>query len=163
MQSSAIQRKIMEQTGIKSVEDLMYADLRRAGWDKGDAFYAAYHNIYSGYKLSDQRQIIAKIESDTAIAARISGMKNGEKKISGEELAMETSKEKILSDLIIARKSMKPGSKEWGEYTKMIADYSKIKQDEIKTDDKPIRYLLPVHYPKSCKDCLIFINGKQTK
>lgn len=163
LQSSATQRRVMEKTGIKSVEELMYADLRRVGWDKADAFYAAFRHLYSDYRINDQKRIMDKLEADDAIKARIANVKAGERKISGEELAIETSKEKILSDLIIARKGMKPGSKEWGEYTKMIADYSKIKQDEIKTDEKPIRYHLPVHYPRTCRDCLIYQNGKQIK
>lgn len=149
------QRRIMEKTGISSVEDLMYADLRHVGWDKGDAFYAAYRHLYSKYKMPEQRKIMAAIEADPAVKKRIEGERETEKRLTGEQLAVETSKEKIISDLIIARKAMKPGTKEWGEYTKMIADYSKIKQDDIKTDEQPIRYYLPALYPTSCKDCLL--------
>lgn len=163
LQTSAIQRRILDQTGIHSVEELMYADLRRSGWDKADAFYAAFRHLYSGYKINDQKRIMAQMESDPAIKRRIAGLEKDKTKISGEELALETSKEKILSDLILARKTMKTGSKEWVDITAKIADYTKIKQDDIKVDEKPIRFHLPVHYPKSCKDCLIYQNGKQIK
>lgn len=163
LQSSITQREILNKTKIKTVEELMYADLRRVGWDKADAFYAAFRHLYSAYPLSQQKKLMSQLESDQHIKARIAGAEEGKNKISGEELSMETSKEKILSDLIVARKSMKLGSKEWGEYTKMIADYSKIKQDDIKTDDRPIRYFLPVRYPRSCSECLIYQNKTRKK
>lgn len=159
LQSSAIQRQIMDRTGIDTVEDLMYADLRRAGWDKADAFYAAYRHLYSGYKINEQKRIMNQLENDPNIKRRMNGTEG--KAIPLSELAKETSKEKILSDLVMARKRMREGTKEWAETTKMIADYAKIKQDEIKTDDKPIRYFLPVNYPTSCKNCLIFQNRER--
>lgn len=162
LQSSAMQRQILNKTGIETVEELMYADLRRAGWDKADAFYAAFRHLYGTYPKRDQAKVMARLENDPKIKARMAGS-TGEKEISLEELAKETSKEKILSDLVMARKRMREGTKEWAETTKMIADYAKIKQDDIKTDEQPIRYFLPVHYPTSCKDCLVYQNGKQKK
>lgn len=163
LQTSASQRETLSKTGIHSVEELMYADLRRSGWDKADAFYASFRHLYSTYTMNQQKKLMAQFENDPAIKKRIAGLEKDETKISGEELALETSKEKILSDLILARKTMKTGSKEWVDITAKIADYTKIKQDDIKTDEKPIRYFLPVHYPRTCKDCLIYQNGKQIK
>ena len=72
-------------------------------------------------------------------------------------------KEKILSDLLMARKGTAEGSKEWSDLTKMIADIAKVKQDEIKVDDEPIKYFLPAHYPTSCKDCLLALNNCKNK
>lgn len=141
----------------------MYADLRRVGWDKSDAFYAAFHDLYSDYPMSQQKKLLKSFEENPAIQARIAKTVDGESMLSLDELAKETSKEKIISDLIIARKNTKPGTKDWADYTKMIADYTKIKQDDIKTDEQPIRYHLPVLYPRTCKDCLICQNGKQIK
>lgn len=162
LQSSAIQRQILDKTGISTVEELMYADLRRAGWDKADAFYASFRHLYGTYPKRDQMKIMTRLENDPKIKARMAGSDNN-KEISLEELAKETSKEKILSDLVMARKRMREGTKEWAETTKMIADYAKIKQDEIKTDEQPIRYFLPLRYPSRCKDCLIYQNGKQER
>lgn len=155
LQTSAEQRRILEQTEIKSVEDLIYADLRGAGWGKSDAFYAAYRHIFAGYTIKQQNEFAKKLENDPAIQKRISKFRGDDENISPEELSKETSKEKILSDLVIARRRMREGTKEWADITKMIADYSKIKQDDIKTDEQPIRYYLPVRYPTSCKDCLL--------
>lgn len=161
MQQSASQRRILEQTGIKTVEELMYADLRKIGWDKSDAFYAAFRNLYYSYPRSEQNALMRQLENDPKIKARIEGKKQEEERIPLDDLAKETSKEKILSDLLIARRRTKEGTKEWNDLTKMIADYAKIKQDDIKTDEQPIRYFLPVNYPRSCKDCLIFQNKER--
>lgn len=151
----------MQKAGIETVEELIYADLRHAGWDKGDAFYAAFHHIYSSYPMKDQRKLMASFESDEHIKDRIAGPDQSKLIMPLDELAKATSKEKILSDLLEARKHTKSGTKEWNDLTKMIADYAKIKQDEIKTDEQPIRYLLPVRYPTSCKNCLINQNKKK--
>lgn len=158
-----MQRQILDKTGIGSVEELMYADLRHVGWDKADAFYAAFHNLYSDYPKRDQMKVMSKLESNAAIKKRIAGLDKDETKISNEELALETSKEKILSDLILARKTMKVGTKEWIDITAKIADYTKIKQDEIKTDERRILYHLPARYATRCEDCLVYQNGKQKK
>lgn len=157
---SAKQREILQKTGIETVEELIYADLRRVGWDKGDAFYAAFHHIYSDYPMKDQRKLMASFESEPSIRDRIAGPDPGKDIIPLDELAKATSKEKILSDLLKARKRTREGTKEWNDLTKMIADYAKIKQDEIKTDEQPIKYFLPARYPSSCKDCLIYQNKK---
>lgn len=157
---SAKQREILKKTGIGTVEELIYADLRRVGWDKADAFYAAFHHLYSAYPLKDQKKLMASFDADQSIKDRIAGPDPGKEILPLDELAKATSKEKILSDLLKARMRTREGTKEWNDLTKMIADYAKIKQDEIKTDEQPIRYFLPARYPKSCKDCLINKNKK---
>lgn len=165
LQSSAIQRDILDKSGIGSVEELMYADLRHSGWDKSDAFYAAFRDYYDFENMSKSQQakMMKALESTPAIQARITKTIDGESMLPLDELAKETSKEKLLSDLLLARSKLKPGTKEWIDITAKIADYAKIKQDDIKTDEQPIRYHLPVHYPRTCRDCLIYQNGKQIK
>lgn len=163
LSSSSTLKNVMEKTGITSVEALIYADLRSVGWEKSDAFYAAFHHVYSGYRMTDQKKMMNTLEADKSIKARINRTADTEEVISAKDLAKETSKEKILSDLVVARRRMREGTKEWAETTKMIADYAKIKQDEIKTDEQPIRYFLPVNYPRSCADCLISQNEKKKK
>lgn len=140
----------------------MYADLRRAGWNKSDAFYAAYRHIFGNALQKDQKRLIESLENDNGVKQRIDvGNTPHDDRLPLQDLAKETSKEKILSDLVLARKRTREGTKEWTDLTKAIADYAKIKQDDIKTDEQPIRYYLPVKYPRSCEECLIFQN-KQT-
>lgn len=160
LQASAVQKELMEKTKIGSVEELMYADLRRAGWGQSDAFYAAFHHIYSSYPLGQQRKLMKQLEQNPYIKARIALVDKD--KLSSSELATETSKEKVLSDLVLAKRRTKEGTKEWIDLTKMIADYTKIKQDDLKTDDQPIKYFIPVKYPRRCEECLIY-KGKARK
>ena len=163
LKPSAAQRAIMDETGIKSVEMLIYADLRRLDWSEADAFYAAYRDTYSHLPKGQVRVLMRKIEADRAVQKRITGSNATEGEnfriLPSEEIAKATSKEKILSDLLLARKGMTEGSKEWSDTTKMIADIAKVKQDEIKVDEEPIKYFLPAHYPTSCKDCLLALNN----
>lgn len=161
--ASTVQTKMLRESGIQTVEELMYADLRGCGWDKYDAFYAVYRNSYASYKKSDVDKMIRGMEKDPCISRRIKKSpepSDNKARISASELAWETSKEKILSDLVIARKKMGEGTKEWAETTKMIGDYAKIKQDNIKTEEEPIKYFLPANMPTSCKDCIIGMNER---
>ena len=168
LKPSVAQRAVMEEFGLKNVELLIYADLRRCGWNEADAFYAAYRDSYARLPKGQQRTVIKRIENDKGVQRRITG-NDGEKKdekikiLPSDEIAKATSKEKILSDLLMARKGTAEGSKEWSDLTKMIADIAKVKQDEIKVDDEPIKYYLPVHYPQSCNDCVIGLNKCKKK
>lgn len=165
LKPSTTQKIIFDETGIKSVEQLIYADLRSKGWSEADAFYAAYRDNYSHLPKGQQRMIMKKLENDKGVQKRMNGETasgpDESKILPFEEIARETSKEKILSDLVMARKGSAEGSKEWSDLTKMIADIAKVKQDEIKTDEEQIKYFLPVHYPTSCKDCLIMLNNNK--
>ncbi len=159
---SIAQTKIFKETGLETVEELVYADLRAAGWDRADAFYAAYRDSFTSYPKRELDKMMKRMDSDPRITSRMDSFaaKDEEPRMGTADLARETSKEKILTDLVIARKRMKEGTKEWAELTKMIGDYAKIKQDEIKTSEEPIRYFLPVSMPTSCKDCIIGMNKR---
>ena len=96
--------------------------------------------------------------------AEITGARLSEKEeLTPEELAKATSKEKILSDLVIAQRRQKQGSPDWLKTTALIADYNKIKQDDIQVEDTTVHFYLPKNYPTSCKDCLLYKNGKGAK
>lgn len=153
LQTTAEQRELLEKLSISSLEDLVYADLRRAGWSRGDALYAAFRDTYRGCNKRQLTSLTKQMEEEPGIKARINA--DAEKHLSTQELSKETSKEKVLSDLVLAKKKFKEGTKEWIDLTKMIADYTKIKQDDTKIDEQPIRYYIPENYPKNCKECLI--------
>ena len=51
-------------------------------------------------------------------------------------------------------KTLKPGSTEYNKVNDQIINISRMKQNEVKTDDKTIHYYLPVSYPTGCHDCL---------
>lgn len=148
--------------GMKSPEYLIYADLRAAGWSQRDAWMVAFQGTGLSWDKAELEREMNKLESLDSVKKRIADTQGKaiEDKLSPEELAKATSKEQILTDLVVARKKMKEGTKEWTEQTRLIAEYARIKQDELQTEDSTVHFYLPVNYPNSCSECLIFKNGK---
>lgn len=148
--------------GMKAAEYLIYADLRAAGWSQRDAWAVAFQGKGITWTKTELEREMNKLESLGSVQKRIAELQNSKsnEELSPEELAKATSKEQILTDLVLARRRVKNGSKEWGDYTKMIGDFTKIKQDEIQTEDTTIHFYIPANYPTSCADCLLFQNGK---
>lgn len=161
--------KAAKSYGMKAPEYLIYADLRAAGWSQRDAWMVAFQGKGITWNKAELEREMNKLESLGSVQKRIAeqqGKKSSSDGLSPEELAKATSKEQILTDLVLARRRVKEGSKEWGDYTKMIGDFTKIKQDELQTEDTTVHFYVPVNYPTSCQNCLLFKNGKadfQTK
>ena len=109
-----------------------------------------------------------KLESLESVQTRIAEVQGKKAKnenseeLTQEELIKATSKEEILRNLVIAQRKQKFGSPEWQKTTAMIADYSKIKQDEIDTESNVVHYYIPLSMPRCCEDCIIFKNGQAT-
>lgn len=162
LQASARQKDVLNETGINSVEKLMYADLRAADWSKEDAFYVTYREQCARYNRRELNRFISELEADQSVRDRIDGKKKSSE-ITPEALAKATSKNQILSDLLKARKHTQPASKEWSDLTKMIGDYARIKQDDLKETEEQIKYYIPVKYPRSCADCLIYKKNQEKK
>lgn len=154
--------------GLKDARYLCYAAMRAAGVGINDAWNLTFQNAGLTWDKNRLKAEQQKLESLDGVQKFIEDIKkenegNGEtNEISADDLAKATSKERILSDLLKARALTKPSSKEWIDITAKIADYARIKQDEIKEEDTTIHYYLPVNYPKTCKECLIWQNGKAT-
>lgn len=152
--------------GLKDARYLCYAAMRAAGIGINDAWNLTFQNAGLTWDKNRLKAEQQKLENLEGVQLFISELKKEREnksqidEISADDLAKATSKEKILSDLLKARNLTKPSSKEWIDITSKIADYARIKQDEIKEEDTTIHYYLPVNYPKTCKDCLIWQNGK---
>lgn len=148
--------------GMKSPEYLIYADLRAAGWSQRDAWMVAFQGAGLNWNKAELEREMNKLESLDSVKRRIADIqgKAMEDKLSPEELAKATSKEQILTDLVVARKKMKEGTKEWTEQTRLIAEYARIKQDELQTEDTTVHFFLPEDYPNSCSECRLFKSGK---
>ena len=151
--------------GMSAPAYLIYADLRAAGWSQSDAWNVAFQGKGLNWAKAELVREMAKLEALDSVQTRIAELK-GERDdkendgISPEELARETSKETILRKLVIAEKKAKYGSPDWLKIVSLEADYNKIKQDEIDKENNVIHYYLPVSYPRSCRDCLLFQNGQ---
>lgn len=150
--------------GMADVHYMIYADLRACGWTMRNAWMVAFNGYGVNWTKDMLEKEMNRLESLESVQKRIEevmGKRTSDKEdLTPEELAKETSKEKILKDLVIARRRYKEGSKEWTEQTKLIAEYSRIKQDDIQVEDTTVHFHLPVSYPNRCEECLIFKNGK---
>lgn len=148
-----------------SAEELAFADLIATGWPPEDAWAVAIRKGGAWNKTALKEEI-QKLFMSPAIQERIEATKNVlstrqkesiEKATKTERNSVITramSKENMLFNLQTALDSMKVGTKEWIDTSKMIVDVTRMKQDEVKQDDETIHYFLPVHYPTGCQDCL---------
>lgn len=152
-----------------SVMELVFCELLGSGWDSKDAYMAAFHKgttLDSGYleglisKLLDKPEILeqAGLAKEEKKAKKV--QKTKEKVEEGGFSVDNVSKEKMLRELFEAKEGMDVGSKEWLDTQKMIADITRMKQDEVKTEDTTIHYFLPI----KCPECPLFIkNGGKSK
>lgn len=164
--TQSFQRKAKDY-GLAKAEYLCYAAMRAAGIGVNDAWNMAFQNTgqtWDKSRLKAEQQKLEGLDGVQQFIADIKKVNEGGEgnDLSADDLAKATSKERILSDLLKARALTKPSSKEWIDITAKIADYARIKQDEIKEEDTTIHYFIPVNYPTSCKDCLLQQNGKNT-
>ena len=153
--------------GMADVHYLIYADLRACGWTMRNAWMVAVNGQGTNWTkdmLEKEMNRLESLESVQKRIAEVTGARSSEKEeLTPEELAKATSKEKILSDLVIAQRRQKQGSPDWLKTTALIADYNKIKQDDIQVEDTTVHFYLPKNYPTSCKDCLLRKNGREAK
>jgi hypothetical protein len=149
--SVALNKKI-KASGVKDPRYYIYASLRGSGMSMRDSWAIAFQGhglIWSKEVLEREMNKLEALSSVQARIAEVQGVKeqHNSEDMTAEELAEATSKETILKNLVIAQRRQKLGSTEWQKTTAMIADYNKIKQDELDTQDNTIHFFLPVRYP----------------
>lgn len=153
---------------MASPEYKIYADLRAAGNAMRDSWAIAFQGKGFNWPKETLEREMNKLESLESVQTRIAEVQGKKAKnenadeLTQEELIKATSKEEILRNLVIAQRKQKFGSPEWQKTTAMIADYSKIKQDEIDTENNVVHYYIPLSMPRCCEDCIIFKNGQAT-
>ena len=153
---------------MKDPRYYIYASLRGSGMPIRDSWAIAFQGEGLNWEKSFLENEMNLLEAQESVQKRIAEVQG--KKIENEysddltpeQLAKATSKEEILRNLVIAQRKQKFGSTEWQKTTAMIADYSKIKQDEIDTENNVIHYYIPLSMPRCCEDCIIFKNGQAT-
>lgn len=160
--------KQAKQLKMASPEYKIYADLRAAGNAMRDSWAIAFQGYGFNWPKETLEREMNKLESLESVQKRIAEVQGKKAKnensdeLTQEELIKATSKEEILRNLVIAQRKQKFGSPEWQKTTAMIADYSKIKQDEIDTENNVVHYYIPLSMPRCCEDCIIFKNGQAT-
>lgn len=151
---------------MKDPRYYIYASLRGSGMPTRDCWAIAFQGEGLNWEKSFLENEMNTLEAQESVQKRIAEVQGKKAKnenaeeLSPEELAKATSKEQILKDLVLAQRKAKHGSPEWLKIVASIADYNKIKQDEIDTESTTCHFYLPVDYPSDCQSCLIFKNGK---
>ena len=151
--------------GMKDPRYYIYASLRGPGMPTTDSWAIAFQGFgfnWAKNVLEREMNTLESLESVQKRIAEVQGKKSKNEsadELSPEELAKATSKEQILTDLVIARRRMKEGTKEWTEQTRLIAEYARIKQDELQTEDSTVHFFLPCDFPTGKNDCVVFENG----
>lgn len=162
---------------LKTPMHKAFCDLIVLGWDKDDAyaFSGLWNSTYTSLMnqqdaqrlLTDDKFIIEYIDT------RIKELKAEKKKIkkAEEEAALaaqaeieidmnaELSKEAQLKELLIAKAKHPVGSKEWLDVKKMIAEITRVKQDEIKDEDELVHFYVPIQ----CHNCSLYLKAKGKK
>lgn len=154
--------------GMKDPRYYIYASLRGSGMPMRDCWAISFQGEGFNWTKDVLEREMNKLEFLESVQKRIAEVQGKKAKnenadeLTQEELIKATSKEEILRNLVIAQRKQKFGSPEWQKTTAMIADYSKIKQDEIDTENNVIHYFIPLSMPRCCEDCIIFKNGQAT-
>lgn len=154
--------------GMKDPRYYIYASLRGSGMPMRDCWAISFQGEGFNWTKDVLKREMNKLESLESVQKRIAEVQGKKAKnensdeLTQEELIKATSKEEILRNLVIAQRKQKFGSPEWQKTTAMIADYSKIKQDEIDTENNVVHYYIPLSMPRCCEDCIIFKNGQAT-
>ncbi len=153
---------------MKDPRYYIYASLRGSGMPMRDCWAIAFQGEGFNWEKSFLEGEMNKLEAQESVQKRIAEVQGKKAKnenaeeLSPEELAKATSKEQILKDLVLAQRKAKYGSPEWLKIVASIADYNKIKQDEIDTENNVVHYYIPLSMPRCCEDCIIFKNGQAT-
>ena len=153
---------------MKDPRYYIYASLRGSGMPMRDCWAIAFQGEGFNWPKDTFERELNKLESLESVQKRIAEVQGKKAKnenseeLTAEELAKATSKEQILKDLVLAQRNAKYGSPEWLKIVASIADYNKIKQDEIDTENNVCHFYIPVNYPNRCEDCIIFKNGQAT-
>lgn len=153
----------------------VFCDLVLAGWDKEDAYafsglwnptYSNLMNIQDMNRLlSDDKGVVEYI--DTKVKETETLKKKAKKAAAEEEkdrtaindldMTAELSKDAQLKELLIAKQKHPVGSKEWLDIKKMIADITRVKQDEIKEEDDVVHFYVPIQ----CHNCSLYMAQKK--
>lgn len=153
---------------FQNPETKVFCDLIIAGWDREDAYIfsrlwnATYSQLMNRQDmeklLNENKAVIAYIEEKQEKAA------NKKKKamqeaieVTENDIADELSKETQLRELIRAKKMHPEGTKEWLDIKKMIADITRVKQDEIKDEDDLVHFYVPIQ----CHQCSLYLEKKK--
>lgn len=164
VETSVALQKVARRYGLTTSE-LAYADLLCLGWDEKDAWAMAIRMGITWTKTA-LKESINELSKKDGVKRRIADYKaqlHAIEQTAADELAngspkdlldRATNKERKIIELQAKLETCKD-QKLWLAINQQILDVTRMKQEEVKTDDNTVHYYLPVSYPTSCKDCLL--------
>ncbi len=143
-------------------DELAIADLVSCGWPKETAFLLVYR-VGMTWEQKVLSKEVSEILNKTGAKLRrkenkerVEAAEEEKKKTGEKDILSSLSKENMLLDLAKARQKMVPGSKDWLDINKVIADLTRMKQDEVKTEDTTVHFYLPMQ----CHQCALYATHK---
>lgn len=160
---------------LKTPMHKAFCDLLLAGWDKEDAYafsglwnptYSTLMNIQDmNHLLKEDAGVIEYIESKVKEQEALKkkakkAVEHAEKQELPEiDMATELSKEAQLKELLAAKALHPVGSKEWLDIKKMIADISRVKTENLETEEEFVHFYVPLQ----CHNCSLYQAQKAKK
>lgn len=149
----------------------VFCDLIVAGWSREDAyiFSGLWNSTYSTIMNNqDMQKLLAENHNVTEYideklkekeaAKRKAAREEAKEKIVDDSIDMTTelSKETQLKELLIAKGKHPIGSKEWLDIKKLIADLSKVKNEDLQEEDDLVHFYVPIQ----CHQCKLYEDAK---
>jgi hypothetical protein len=157
---------------LKTPMHKAFCDLILAGWEKEDAyaFSGLWNPTYSTLmNIQDMNHLLKEdvgvVEYIDTRVKELEALKKKAKKaveqtdkpdFSEIDMNAELSKEAQLKELLAAKALHPVGSKEWLDIKKMIADISRVKQDDIQDEDDVVHFYVPIQ----CHNCSLYMAQK---
>lgn len=159
---------------LKTPMHKVFCELVLAGWEKEDAyaFSGLWNSTYS--VLMNIQDMNHLLKEDPGVVSYIDMrvkeqelLKKKAKRAAAEEekakveiaeidMTTELSKETQLKELLLAKQKFPVGSKEWLDVKKMIADISRVKQDDIQDEEDIVHFYVPLQ----CHNCSLYMAQK---
>lgn len=152
----------------------VFCELVLAGWEKEDAYafsglwnptYSTLMNIQDMNHLLKEdvgvvNYIDMRVKEQEALKKKAKRAAAEEEKVKTEiaeiDMTTELSKEMQLKELLVAKQKFAVGSKEWLDVKKMIAEITRVKQDEMKDEEDVVHFYVPIQ----CHNCSLYIAQK---
>ena len=152
----------------------VFCELVLAGWEKEDAYafsglwnptYSTLMNIQDmNHLLKEDAGVVSyidmRVKEQEALKKKAKRAAAEEEKAKTElaeiDMTTELSKEVQLKELLIAKGKHPVGSKEWLDIKKLIADLSKVKQDDLQDEDDLVHFYVPIQ----CHNCSLYMAQK---
>lgn len=159
---------------LKTPMHKVFCDLVLAGWEKEDAYafsglwnptYSTLMNIQDmNHLLKEDQGVVSyidmKVKESEALKKKAKKAAAEEERARDEEkeidMVTELSKEAQLKELLTAKSLHPVGSKEWLDIKKMIADISRVKTENMETEDELVHFYVPIQ----CHNCSLYLKAK---